>query len=755
MNTVNERLLTEIEPERPAQYRYGYTQPDSRLIDLPELLRIFRRRMGLLIGVTLLLMLIATLVVFQLTPRYTASTKVIIDPRQQQVVDIEAVISGLAGDAQTIESEIAVIQSRGLIDKVVEKLRLDRFEELNPTLAAQLAGQREKFFDWKRLVPEAWVETLQGKDPDAELAGDPIERERVLVIDSIFDKLDIRPIGRSRVISVSFTSVDPELAALVANTLSDLYIVEQLEAKFEATRRATEWLNERLGELRARVEASEQAVEVFRGQSGLIEGRDSSIVAQQITELNSQLIIARTEYQGVRARLEKIEELFRQGGYRTILDVLGSDVIDRLRREEETELRRREAELSSQYGPKHPVMVNIRAEIELLERQLESEAAGMMEDIRSEVAVLLERVRAFETSLDELKVEAAKMNSTEIRLRQLEREATANRALFETFLNRFKETEQSGLEQPDARIISLANVPAEPSFPNKKLILSVALLGSLAVAVGLIFAAEVLETGFMSAEEIEREMHVPGIGIIPRVRGLGVTPQNYVIDKPMSALAESMRSLLTALLLRLPQGSDSAAVLFTSSIPGEGKSSVVASMARVVARSGRKVAIVDCDIRRPQTHKMFGLSLGPGVTDFIRQDPDLDSLIQSDPVSGAAVVTAGAPVQDPQELLRSDRMRYLISRLKERYDIVLIDSPPVLPVSDPKVLTDLSDLCVLCVKYRTTRRSAARTALQQMIDARAEVAGVVLSQVDVRRHAKYGYGDSGYYYGKYKKYYTG
>jgi len=722
---------------------------DENLVDLIELVRIFRRRAGLFIGSVLLLMTIATLVVINLTPRYTANTRVLIDPQRQEFIDIEAVITSLSDDAQTVESEIAVIESRGLVGAVVERLGLDELPEFNPMLAKRIEDESEPFFDWRRVLSASWFGAGSRKEKPAPPQP---ERERVLVIDTVLKALSLKQLGRSRVIEVSFTSKDAALSAGVANTLAELYIVAQLQSKFEGTRRATEWLKGRLRDLRTDVEVSERAVEDFRARSGLIEARDTDIITQQITELNSRLIVSQAEFEGVRARLEKVEELYESGEYKTILDLLGSEIIGPIRRRE-VELLQRFAELSTEYGPKHPVMQGVDEEKTALDQDVADEAERMINDIRNESAVALERVRSFERSLEKLKQDAAEANTTEVELRQLEREAEANRALFETFLVRLKETEQTGLENADARIISHADVPVGPSFPNRKMILAVALVGAMGVGLGLVFAAEVLETGFLSTDEIERYLSIPGIALVPRIKKPTPHPQDYVVDKPMSALAEAVRSLFTAILLRKRPGSSAISILFTSAVPNEGKTSIVASLARIIAMSGKRVLVIDCDIRRPQIHQLFGGNISPGITTFMRGSPEIDPLIQSDKDSSAKFITAGKTSIDPHELLRSERLRFLIEQMKERFDVILIDSPPVLPVADPKVLADIADGCILVVKWRSTRRGAVVKAVQQMEEANAEVLGAVLTQVDVRHHAKYGYGDSGYYTGNYKKYY--
>ncbi len=748
---MNERVLNEVPEELRSGYYPGY---EPGLIDLAEFLRIFQRRAGLLFGTVCFLMVIATVAVFQLSPRYTAGTKVLLDPKKPQVVDIESVVSGLTYDPEMVESEIAVIQSRTLVGEVIDELELYRLPEFNPALRARIAAEQEPLVDWNKIVPREWLERVLPKKE--EVRPDPqkqARRERTRVLNSVAAAIGVKPVGRSRVVDITFTSDDPELAAAVVNALARLYIVEQLKAKFEGTRQATEWLNDRLGDLRKQVEASEIIVESFRAESGLIQGRDTSIIAQQITELNTQLVMARSEYEGTRVQLKKIEELFEESGFSSILDLLGSETINRFRGKE-TELKRREAELLSEYGPKHPIIVNLRKEMQLLSQRMASEAKRVIEEMRSEVAVSLQRVLSYERSLDGLKREAAVLNSNEVELRQLEREAAANRAVFETFLNRFKETEQIGFEQPDARIVSKADIPTTPSFPNKRLLLAVAFIGSMGIGLGLVYVAEILETGFLSTDQIERELQTAGLGLVPRIKGARPTPQDFVLKKPLSAFAESMRSLFTAILLQRPQGGKGIAIMFTSAVPGEGKTSIVSSLARVIARSGRKVIVLDCDLRRPRIHKAYGAKKGGGLTDFITGAAGMENLIQKDTGSDAHFISAGHHTEDPQELLRAERMRYLVDRMKDHYDVVLLDAPPVLPVSDAKVLGAWADICVLVVKWRATRRAAARTALHQMEMAKANIGGIVLSQVNVRRNAKYGYGDSGYYYGDYKKYYS-
>ncbi|HXH25508.1 MAG TPA: GumC family protein, partial [Vicinamibacterales bacterium] len=509
--------------------------------DVREMLRRLARRKWTILGITALLTLAAAVVTFQLTPRYRAETQVMIESRQQRVVDVEEVLSGLSGERETIESERRVIASRALAEKVIARLKLSRDPEFNPALREPHPLLRllnpltylppeQELLEW---LPEPWRDLVRLTSLEAPKTPEEIlEAERARVVDTFLDRLDVLPDGRSRVITIAFTSEQPELAARVANTLAELYLVEQLEAKYEATRLATEWLNDRTAELRDKVKASEDAVEAFRRQAGLIEGKGVTLASQQVAELNTQLILARTARAEAEARLRQVQSLLGgAGGVDSAAEVLSSPLIVRLK-EQEAEIMRRAAELATQYGPKHPRMINIQAELEDIKGKIGFEVQKIVQSLRNEAGVARAREASLSASLEALKENAGRANGAEVRLRALEREASANRALFETFLARLKETTaQQDLHQPDARIISRADVPENPAFPRKKLILAGVLLAALIVAIAVAFLLERLDPGFRSSEQIETMLGVPGLGLIPLLTGLrvvGRNPESYV-----------------------------------------------------------------------------------------------------------------------------------------------------------------------------------------------------------------------------------
>lgn len=729
-------------------------------IDLREIFRKIWRRKTILISITILGTVLAALVLVRMTPQYTGTALVMVDPRKDQVVNFQAVLSGLPADQETIDSEIQVLKSRGLAERVIRKLKLYNDPVFNPELSAPDFWSRvTHWLNPRNLIPGAVLDLLSLRTSTAGPTEEQVlEKVRVTIVDRLLGRLAVERVGRSRVITISVSHPDPARAAEIANTFADLYIVEQLEAKFDATRRATEWLQDRLSGLKAQVEKSEKAVEDFRKESGLVEGKGVTLVSQQAAEINSQLILARSARAEAGARLQQVQDLLKHSDkVDSVAEVLNSRLIQTLR-SQEADLQRRAAELSQEYGPKHPKMINIHAEIRDLEGKITAEVNKIIQNLRNEVAVSKAREDELARNLRQSEARVASMNERQVQLHALQREANANRALYETFLNRFKETsQQEDFQRPDARVISKADTPTTPSAPKKMLLLIAAFVLSGGAGLALVFLLESLDKGFRSMEQIEAETGVPALGLVPALSGLGTIgkePQDIVLERPNSAFSESVRALHAGILLSNVD-SPPKTVMLTSSLPSEGKTSLSISLARLVARTGgKRVLIMDCDLRRPLVHRHLGLPAGPGLVQLMAEDAKLEDVLRRDEASGAYVLTSGGTPPNPTDLLASEHFSRLLKNLKSAFDLIVIDSSPVLAVSDSRVLSRFVDKTIFVVRWVETRREVARMGLKQVIESGCDLAGVVLSMVNVKKHSRYGYGDSGYYYGRYRKYYT-
>ena len=715
------------------------------LIDIRQLLNVLRRRLAVIIGSVGLITGITLLVVFQLTPLFTANSLVLIDPREQQVVDIEAVMSGLPPDSAAIDSEVEVLRSRTLASRVVAQLELVNDPEFNAALVEPGILASLNPLNLLRSSPDLTVE-------------EKARRELNKVIDAFQSKLSVSRRGLTYVISVSYTSEDAAKATSIVNTVTDLYVLEQLEAKYEATRRANEWLNERLVQLRGEVRAAEEAVEIYRSENDLVSTSGITVNEQQLAELNGQLILARAELAEKEAKYRRYRDLLRSGsGADTLADVLQSPVIAQLR-QQEAEVDRRRAELSSRYGERHPEMIKVRAERRDLADAIDREVSRTVANVENEVEVTRTRVGSLQNSLDELQGRSGEGGLKEVRLRELESDAEAVGTLYESFLERFKQTsEQTNLQEADSRILSQATVPTEPSYPNKTLFLALAIVGSGMIGVGLAFVLEQLDDAFSSVSQLEKTLGLPHLASVPDLKNeiaenKGWLPFDFIKKRPLSSYSEAFRALRSGIALS-DVDNPPKVVLITSALPGDGKTTTAISLARAASVAGSKTILLDCDLRRPSVHKSFGASPEVGIVELLADQAKLEDALTADPESPLNYLPVKAGAANPPDLLGSRHMGNLLSKLREEYDLVVIDSAPVLPVVDSRVLSRLADKVVFVVRWRDTPRDAAANAVKDLRDYGADFAGVVFERLDLKRQQRYNYGDSGYYYGRYSKYY--
>lgn len=737
---------------RPAGIDYGVAADE---LDFRAIARLLWRRKGLITVTTLVLTTMAVVATLMITPKYSATAYVMVSPGQTKVVEaVEAVVAGSSADSAAVESEARILRSRSLADRVVTELELQNDPEFNsqlvpPTLVDRLFGPvRNAVSQAKR-----WLAGAEG-DAGSGSAGRTLQTR---VVDAFLSRLDVGIEGRSRVIAVTFTSENPETAAKVVNTLADLYIVMQLEAKFAATRTATRWLNDRLTELRQRVEMAEDAAEKYRAQHGLIANRDVMITTEQASEASNQLAVARSQRAEAEARLREVESVAANpSGAETVSEVLGSELIQRLR-EQETEVQRKVSDLGQTLGRNHPALVSARAELAEVRTKIEAEMQKIVQRMKNEVVAAQAREAAVAESLEEVKARASEQNQFEVKLRALEREATASRTLLETFLARAQETSsQESYQTADAQVVSRADIPGRPSSPNTKLMVVAGFLLALGFAVLLAFLLEFLDSGFRSEEQIEQTLGVASLGLVPSLKrswGKSQRPSTYMVKHPASAYVESIRGLYTS--LRLSNGDHlPRVVLIASSLPNEGKTTLAVSFASLLSGSGLRALVIDTDLRKPSVHRALGLAAKPGLVDYLQDRSPLTSVIQHDPSTGIDVIAAGGSGGKRPDLLGTDRMRGLLDQLQATYDVVILDSAPLLAVSETRILVRIADKTVFLVRWADTRRDTAMRGLQHVAEAGSNVVGVMLTMVDLQKYTKHRYGEFAHYYRRIEGYYA-
>jgi len=767
--------------------RGSYFQaPAQAEVDVTHFFRKLWIRKGLIIATVLICMAATTTILFQVTPRYFAEALVLIEPRANKIMDVEAVVSGLSGDTESIQSEIQVLLSRDIAQNVILALKLDSNPEFNTSLAPKgfLESLKENSTGISNYIPKEWLDAVIGEIgkldeqvsdvvsglkplsiptvqqlPIPQLpSSDIIVKGGTRTIDNLFKKLKITQKGRSRVISVGVMSKDPNLAAEIPNVLAKLYLEQMLNQKVDIVQLTSSWLDKRIKVLQSQVEVAEAAVERYRTKWGLLATKGATVSSLQVAELSTLLIVSRSESAQASARLNQTRKLMKSPeGILSSAEVMKSPFIQKLR-EKEAEVQHRTAELANEYGERHPKMISARAEIKDIKSKIALEASKIIRGMENEVAIAKARERALSKNLESLKTEMAKANKAEVELRALEREATASRSLLETFLSRYKETsaqEGQDSQRADARIISAAGVPLDPSFPKKGIILALAFVGSLGLGSMLVFLVEFLDKGFRSSDQIENLTGVPVFGLVPLLtsRSERKIANSYVVQNPISPFSEAIRTIYTSLLLSHVDNPPTK-ILITSAQPDEGKTTTTLNLARMQAMAGRKVLIIEADLRRPGISKILNLEDKPGLVELLMGEAEIEDVLIKDLESGAFVIPAGKATQNPPTLLNSNTMSRLIDVLDEHFDVLFIDSPPVLAVSDARILATKVDATVFIVRWADTSRDMVMAAVKQLSNSTGSLAGIILSMVDLKKNSKYQYSDSFYYQNRNNKYYT-
>ncbi len=714
-------------------------EPFIKSMDLREASLLLQRRLRLILSVTAAGALLALLIALLMTPQYRADAVVMQNSRQTRILDLGSVVSGLPSENTALRTEIDIITSRAVVDRVIRKLDLAQDSELNPRT-------------WiSRLNPIRWFKS--GPSSEEEIA-----HERAIITKNIAGRLRVSNDGRSYSIHISFDSRDPKKAALIANTFADEYLIDQLEAKYETTARANKWLDERLGVLKQQVEVAEKAVEEFRQKTKLIEIQGSTVATRQMEDINSQLVAARGQTSQAEARLRNIKNLLQsKGGVDSAADVLNSPLIQRLR-EQEAEVRRQEAEMAVRYGSLHPKMIKIQAEYRDLQNKIAEEVRKVAQSLENEVDIARAKEGQLEKELHSLEKRAGVEMKDSVTLRQLQREADANRTLYESFLARFKQTNaQQDMQMPDARIIARADPPITPAFPQKALFMLVgAILGGV-LGILLAYLVEYFDRGFRSAPQVEEMTGFPVVGMVPSLEGVsGRSAEDYVVEKPLSSYSEALRTVRTAIHFSNVDHPPKT-VMVTSAVPGEGKTTFCLSMGRSLAKAGNKILLIDADLRRPRIADVTGLgntNSSGGLAALLSGEKSFKEVVKPDPVvDGLDIIPAASKAPNAQDLLGSHQMQKILQETAQKYDLVIVDTPPILAVSDAAMAARAVDTTLFLIRWAATPRDTVVQALKQLKTFNCKVAGVVMLQVDVAEHAKYGDGYS-YYHKNYSEYYA-
>lgn len=728
--------------DSPEKQSYGAgarrigTGGDDDRIELGRLGSELWRRKYLILACTLILAIVFYILVSQVTPRYTARASVMLDPRSVQVLSTDDVVSDLNLNNPLLDSEVALLRSNLLLEEVLSSFPPERLEAFDP-------GNRP--------VPpvtqaKRWVKSLLGMPEmtTARALMTPEELRMRRLTGALRKAQTVSREGQSYVINVSVETEDPELSALLANAIVKTYIARQIGSRVETVESATDFLARQVDAMRADVEQAEAAIEDFRINQLAQSGISPETVEQQLLDLSTQLALANADLAQARARYAQVQTQIDETGFEAAADLLTSPLVLSLR-QQLLEFSREDTDLATRLGPDHPQRQRLASQITSLKTDLTEEVRKIVATLRNDVEVARIRANSIETSLRDMESRAADMSRASLQLRQLEREADAVRGNYESMLLRLNETRSiQQLQRADARIVERAVIPGAASAP--RVLLMTTLGGTAGFSLGIIIAffQMLASAGFARSRQIEDYIGVPVITWLPTgewasLRGM----LRALVATPYQGFAERLRQMRMALTLRQDRNMGGQCVMVTSSVAEEGKTSTAVALALVEAHAKRSAIVLDFDVRRSHLAQELGYDTTTDLAGLLLEGKPVDDAIHSVPEYGFDLITLSAHAPQLFDEAPSARLENLITMLKARYDLVVIDSPPLLLVADTKRMAQLADSVVLLVRQNKTRRSAVRESVRALEAVGVRSLGIVMTMVDPRGD-EYDYIYSGY-----------
>ncbi|HJU15263.1 MAG TPA: polysaccharide biosynthesis tyrosine autokinase [Stellaceae bacterium] len=696
--------------------------------DLPAALSFLWRRWKFIVVIVALVFLGGIGFRLYQTPLYTATAEILLDQPREKAPGEGALVGTFDLDAAMIEGQMALIRSTVFLRRVVER------EHLAADPKNTAAGR-----------PASSPDTI----PPAEMRA----------IGALKSALEVKRVAQEGfVIAISVTAPDPAQAARLANAVAGAYLVDKLDTRFEAAKRASAWLSDRLVGLRKQLHVSEEAVTAFRAEHGFVESGGATLTQQQLSKLNAGLIDAKADLAQKQAQMALLKRIETTGGSITSLPGIGNTQTLQSLEAQARALSAKEADLLANYTAANPFVTGIRAQLHAqlgaVNHSIAVERARIAAAIRNDYQLAQARVSSLERSLQQATGQTDRDNATAIRLRELERTAAANKMLFEDFLKQAKATEaQSTFKPQNVRIITPAVAPGAPSSPpSQTRFMAVDLFLGLLLGVGGAFVKEKLDGGFKTPQQLKERLGLPLLASVGRLTGRDLRVERQAVPiyalpiiKPLSRFGEAIRSLRSALQMTDVERPPTV-IQVASAVPGEGKTTIGLSLAASAAAAKLAVLFIDADLRHATATRILGLQKEPGLVDLLLGEVAIEDVVRTYAQGGYWGIGAGAKTQNPTDLLGSERLKTIITTCKRQYDLVIIDTPPVGPVMDAVVVSHLCDTVILVVKWGATPREVVEASVEQLSGHR-NLAGIVFNRVNVRQARKYGRYASAHYYG--------
>ncbi|WP_183255227.1 GumC family protein [Brevundimonas basaltis] len=704
----------------PPAANWGSDRGDQPVLDLAVYWRIALKHRFLILGCFFGVLVIGIALTLLMTPVYTAQATLQIDREAARVFNTEEVLpnEGLVQGEEFFQTQYGLLRSRSLTERVIQSLGL-----ANSDASLQAVGI---------------------KPPPAEgTAVERAARRRAAALDALQENLSVSPVRGSRLVAVGYDNPDPVVAARIANGFAENFIQANLDRKFESSKYARQFLEERIAQTKLRLEDTERQLVAYAVNQQIInvgepsEGSDAPGSSQSLTSNN--LVALNASLASVRAERVAAEERWRSARSSSLMalpEVLQNQSIQRLT-EQRALLDAEYQQKLGLYKPDYPEMVRLSAQIEEADRQIQAIANNVRTSIQRQYQIAANQERSLLAQVNALKGDVLDLRDRSIQYNILQRELDTTRTLYEGLLQRYKEVSVTGgVASNNISIVDLASPPEEPSKPD--LMLNVLLAALLGLGLGVVAAVvlEALDETVATPEDAESKLGVPVLGVVPLL-DKGQTTAAALADV-RSAFSEAYYSLITALQFSTPNGAPDS-ILVSSARPAEGKSTTAFAVALNLARIGRRVLLIDGDLRNPSMHRVIGVENERGMSNVLSGSLDLKSVVQETKQENLSFVPCGPLPPNPAELWGGDRVRVLLGEAGESFDHVVIDGPPVLGFADSPLLAAVVGGVVFVVESRGTRRGQARGALRRLQVGRAHLLGVVLTKFNAKSTSYGGY----------------
>ncbi len=725
--------------------------PSSGGLSLLQVRDFLTRQWRLIALVTALAVLVGVAYIAVSPKRYTAQADMIIDTKRVTWTQSEMASENRTVEDASVESEIETTKSEKVATSVAGQLKLTE----DPEFIGPGTGLKSRLLSLIKF----------GGRPETEPSKDELMRR---ALGTLKENLRVTRLGRSYIEQIAYTSLDREKAARIANAFADAYIEDQIQAKFEATHRASIWLEQRIGELRKQASDAYKEVQDFKSKNSIIIGVDGKLASEvELDQLGVALAKARADTSQAKAKLDRIERVLEQRTEKEtfnipdpiVTDALSNPVITKLR-QQFLDDQNKESEWSARYGADHQAARNLRAEMAALQRAIWDEISRIAESYKSELQIAKSQEEAIDKRMMEVFQQSGSTRQSQVRLRELETAANTYRGIYETFLSRFTQSvQQQSFPSTEARVVTVASPPGGPSSPKTGLTLALAAVCGLGLGLLSAFGREQMNRQIHTRAELESLLGTSCLAVLPAfaqkrpaLRTKGATKDSGGVFRqiseaaPFSAVAEALRYIKVAIDLH-PAGGK--VIGFVSALPGEGKTTVAAGFGAFVARNGGRTLLVDADLRNPSLTRTLGYNDAPGLLDMVADKSPFDDLVISDSRHKFDFLSASTRIKasNSSDILNSPSMKQMLKAAKNDYDYVLVDLPPILPVVDVKAVAHLFDAFVLVVEWGSTSTDEILKAVAASPTLSERLLGAVLNKADedVMRRFE-GYSDRRYNY---------